>query len=262
MRMVTNDDTSADVDPSARVLLAENEADRGLILDGVSDAETRRVRDELIPVYDEIGFHARQAWKSAPAVYDGHTLKILGHPVMEDWEDPYMAALATVAASNGGQVLEVGFGLGISAGYIAQSAGVTRHIIIEANADVAERARQFGAGVTTHPTDVLEGLWEEVIDEVPDGSLDGILFDAYPLDQSEVMNQAHFAATAYRKLRPGGRFTYFSDEISGFRAEHFDALVAAGFRPENIDYEIVNVTPPEDCQYWKSDTIIAPILTK
>lgn len=37
---------------------------------------------------------------------------------------------------------------------------------IEANHEVAEKAREFAKNAT-HPVEVLEGLWEEVIDQVP-----------------------------------------------------------------------------------------------
>ena len=45
----------------------------------------------------------------------GEMLIIDGHPVMEQWEKPYMFKLGEVATRNGGCVLEVGFGLGLSA---------------------------------------------------------------------------------------------------------------------------------------------------
>jgi guanidinoacetate N-methyltransferase len=227
--------------------------------DGLAE---RRVRDELHGMYGEVGFHGSQAWKTAPAVMDEHTLRILGHPVMEDWERPYMRKLAEIATRNGGQILEIGYGMGLSAGYISENPRVRRHIIIEVNHDVADLARKFRDSQPPGRVEIIEGLASEVVDQLEDGCCDGILHDAYPLDESQVQNQAHFAGTAYRLLKPGGIFTYFSDEPTEYRPEHRRMLVAAGFTEDNISAEIVPVAPPPDCMYWKSDTILAPILIK
>ncbi len=80
-----------------------------------------RLREELHGMYTEVGFYEPDSWKAAPATVDEHSLKILGHPVMEDWERPYMQELARIATLNGGRVLEIGFGMGISAGSSAGS---------------------------------------------------------------------------------------------------------------------------------------------
>lgn len=219
------------------------------------------VRDSTHQTRLDIGFKERQDWKQARAEFDDHTLKIHGHPVMEDWETPYMERLAEIATSKGGTILELGFGMGISAGFV-QRAAIEKHIIVEANHEVAKKAREF-AKKTPSPTEVIEGFWEEVMDKVPDGSIDGILFDTYPLSELEIhKNHFGFFRTAFLKLKSGGILTYYSDEIDSYHPVHMKKLIEAGFKEENIQGEAFPVQPPADCQYWKSDTMLAPIVTK
>lgn len=203
----------------------------------------------------------KQQWKTAKASFTDHDLKILGEPVMEDWETPYMKELADIACKNGGVILELGFGMGISANFIQDNA-ITKHIIIEANHDVAEKAREFGK-TAKHKVEVLEGLWEEVIDKVPDESVDGILFDTYPLSDKELyQNHFFFFPYAYKKLKKGGIFTYYSDEERDFGEVHLRKLAEAGFEPQKISRKVVKVDTPKDCEYWKADTFLAPTIIK
>jgi len=203
----------------------------------------------------------KSEWREAKANFSKHNLVILGEAVMEDWETPYMKVLADIATRNGGLVLELGFGMGISSSFI-QRHNIKKHIIIEANKEVAEKARIF-AKKAPHKVKILEGLWEEVIDKIPDNSIDGILFDTYPLAESELyQNHFNFFPFAYNKLKTGGIFTYYSDEINKFGKVHLKKLQEAGFKKKNIKSRIVKVNPPKECDYWKAGTILAPMIVK
>lgn len=200
-------------------------------------------------------------WKGATATFTKHDLKIFGCAVMEDWETSYMKDLAKVACSKGGTVLELGFGMAISAKFI-QKENIKKHIIIEANKEVSDVAKKFAKNAK-HKTEVLVGFWEDVIKNIPDESVDGILFDTYPLTDKELyQNHFNFFPFAFKKLRKGGVFTYYSDEINEFGKVHLKKLQKAGFKLENINSHICKVSPPKDCEYWKAETMLTPIIIK
>eukprot|EP00439_Symbiodinium_sp_Y106_P026431 s2194_g3.t1 len=145
----------------------------------------------------EVESQSRAAWEEAAADFrtlpgGGQGLSILGHDVMEDWEAPYMDALAAVATSLPGPVLEVGYGLGLSAAAIDQR-GVEGHVILEANSEVLGRA-ELWAEEATCPTIVLGGFWQDLVGSMADGSFGGILFDAYPLSPGEAAGDGEVGA--------------------------------------------------------------------
>lgn len=207
-----------------------------------------------------IGFLSNyKMWKDEPALFTKDTLTIHGHPVMERWEDNYMRVLAQIACQRGGVVLEIGFGMGISASYIQQET-VSKHIIIEANTDVFKKLIDFSKNAQKEVFPIF-GFWQDVIHRIPDESLSGILFDTYPLSEKEIhKNHFSFFQEAYRLLQPGGVFTYYSDEIDGYSAEHIQHLRDKGFL--HIDGIVCEVEPPTDCKYWENKTILAPIVIK
>lgn len=198
-------------------------------------------------------------WRDLPASFEEHKLIIGGHPVMEDWERGYMLRLAEVSGSKVERVLEVGFGMGISAGYL-QRFEIGEHIIVEANRSVYERLVAFASSAPRRVVPVL-GFWEEVTGSMPDGSVSSILFDVCPLRESD-LHRCRFAffREAYRLLKKGGVLTYYSGEAEDFSPQHEEALREAGFR--DIRKEVCEVHPQEDCPYWQEKTLIVPIIFK
>lgn len=211
-----------------------------------------------------IGFPAEaQDWCAAPAIFDDHTLRILGHPVMEDWETEYMTQLASVATRHGGDILELGYGMGISARVI-QAASIASHHVVECHPDVVSSAlRTWREAIAAQRLHLHVGFWEEVSPRFADASFDGILFDTYPLKSEEIHgNHFPFLKEAYRLLRPGGTLTYYSDQATELPEEHLSALEAAGFERSGVSWEVCPVSPPADCEYWQSDSLVVPVVRK
>ncbi|MFH1047109.1 MAG: class I SAM-dependent methyltransferase [Patescibacteria group bacterium] len=219
-------------------------------------------RDVTLKERINIGFNGvKESWSQALATFSPGKLIICGHPVMEDWEDSYMKILAAIACTVPDKVLEVGFGLGISASHVQQHQ-VREHSIIEANQSVYEQLLKFSQNAVGSVRPHL-GFWEDVTPTLPDEYFDGILFDTYPLSDKEVHeNHFSFFAEAFRLLKPGGRLTYYSDEPTELSRRHVAVLQQAGFNRDGIHWRVCPVTPPEDCQYWRASTIVAPIIEK
>lgn len=173
--------------------------------------------------------------------------------VMQTWEQPLMRRLAQFATRNGGRVLEVGFGLGISANEI-MNFGCAEYVLVEAHPDVAERARQWAKNQSV-PVTIVEEFWQNCLDSI--GTFDGILFDTYPVNNIPGSNNYfRFLPQAHRLLRPGGGITYFSGDTREIRPEHISLLFSLF---DDVEFAVVEgLQPPGDCRYWRHDHMIAP----
>ena len=216
-------------------------------------------------------------WSKNDANYskDGTNLEIMGKPVMEAWETPFMHKLATYAASKGGQVLETGFGMAISASKI-QTFDITEHVIIEYNNGVFDRLLQWAKEVP-HPVTPLNGTWQDMAATLPDNSFDVIMYDtwAHSMEALHTHSFEFMKAHAYRLLKPGGGIAYsnlmsweeymrdgYSDLMEMFEKTQVPNLLEAGFKRENINVEVIPINPPDDCQYYSLKQILIPYITK
>lgn len=120
--------------------------------------------------------------------------------VMGDWEDPVMKAHAEITCRNGGHILEVGFGMGISANYI-QEQDIESHTIIELNDEVYEKAVEWAKDKPN--TEIVSGDWKTV--EL-DKKFDAIFFDAYVQDKLFMLFPIHIL----RFCKVGTILTFFN----------------------------------------------------
>ena len=140
--------------------------------------------------------------------YEGETLFDEGDDaVMMAWETPLMEAHAERLCASGGDVLNVGFGMGIIDGAIAQRKPRS-HTIIEAHPGVLARMRADG----WHGRDgvrVCEGRWQQA---VPALLAEGVQFDAifYDTYGEHDADMGEFHEALPKLLRPGGMYSFFN----------------------------------------------------
>lgn len=123
--------------------------------------------------------------------------------VMGDWETPLMRKHAELCCHNGGDILEIGFGMGIFA-TAAQKIGVKSHTIVESHPQVLERLYEWAQG---NPNIIIiEGDWFDMISKINSRQYDGIFFDTH-LDP----NRKRFRELVVDySLKDCGIFTYFN----------------------------------------------------
>ncbi len=193
-----------------------------------------------------------------PMVLTDTELQIGGWQVMQSWEKPLMDVMAREVTVSQGDILEVGFGMGISARAIVDQ-GCRTYTVIEAHPEVAALAREWASQLDIR-ANVIEGLWQDVIPQIST-QFDGVLFDTYPLSEDERRrNHVPFVPWAPLLLRNEGVFVYYSDETEEFRAEHLKLLLRHFDEVKLI--KVSGLEPPPDCEYWDSSHMIVPVARK
>ena len=88
--------------------------------------------------------------------------------IMMDWETPIMKEHAKVVTENGGDILEIGFGMGICSNFI-QQANINSHTIIEINDEIFEKLLEWAKD---KPNVIpIKGDW---FNSIPDKKYNGI----------------------------------------------------------------------------------------
>jgi guanidinoacetate N-methyltransferase len=181
--------------------------------------------------------------------------------IMEDWQTPLMRAMAGYATETGGDILEIGFGRGVS-GTFLQQGRPRSHTIIEMNRHSIER--HFNPWRQAHPNADIRlcpGRWQEVLPEL--GLFDAILFHTYPMNEEEfvkyILSSVTFAEHAFEAmaghLKSGGVFTYLTAEIDSLSRRHQRALLK---HFSEISFKIVPLTvPPDTIDSWWANSMVA-----
>ena len=156
--------------------------------------------------------------------------------VMMGWESPIMEKSAEYICSSKGDILEIGFGMGLCADYI-QAQGVNSHTIIEIHPQILERLNTWASGKSN--VTVIEGDWNSVSGL---GTYDGVFIDTFGDD-----NWFDFKVFALAKAKSGAKVTYWNN-FTDNRNEH-------GF--DSVSFEDISISPDSN-SYFSSTTYNMP----
>lgn len=105
-----------------------------------------------------------------------------GDAVMMEWERDWMKESADIVCKSGGDILNIGHGLGLVDSYI-QEHNPKSHTIIEIHPQVHEYMRENG---WYEKAKVIESDWRVVIDKIK--SFDGIYYDTWSNNWNDFEN--------------------------------------------------------------------------
>lgn len=157
--------------------------------------------------------------------------------VMMDWEDKLMSASAAYVCSNGGDILEVGFGMGISAGYI-QSHNINSHTIIENHPQILPKAKQWALDKPN--VTIVEGDWYEIKNTL--NTYDGVFYDTYGDP-----NMQYFSSSLSSLVKKGGIATWWNNEPTSTNY----------YNIPDVTYDPISVNPPQN-GYFNHSTYFLP----
>lgn len=99
-----------------------------------------------------------------------------GEAVMHNSEKELMVLLSNIISKNGGHILEIGFGMHISADEIQKNKNIKSHTIIEIHPEIYSRALEWAKDKPN--TEIILGNWIDIIPRLTK-KFDGILHDTH-----------------------------------------------------------------------------------
>ena len=157
--------------------------------------------------------------------------------VMMDWEDSIMSASAAYICQGGGDILEIGFGMGISAGHI-QSHTINSHTIIENHPQVITKAREWASGKSN--VTIISGSWYDVRASL--STYDGIFYDTYGEDDWSL-----FGSNVASLAKSGAKVTWWNNNPNYTTIHDISG----------VTYGVININPPAN-NYFNSDKYYLP----
>ena len=168
---------------------------------------------------------------------DKITITETGEEVMMSWEDSLMSASAAYVTQNNGDILEIGFGMGISAGYM-HSHSISSHTIVENHPEIIPKAVEWANGKSN--VTIISQSWYDVRNSI--GQFDGIFYDTYGDDTNYL-----FSSSLSRLTKSGTKVTFWNNNQN----QSNDLNIP------NCTYQQISVTP-DDNMYFNGSTYYMP----
>jgi protein-L-isoaspartate O-methyltransferase len=193
---------------------------------------------------------------------DGRLIDENGYSIMMDWEKPIMEFQAAQITKNGGDILNVGFGMGFMDEAI-QKFNINSHTIIEIHPRVIAEMKKRGWNKKNN-VNILHGDWRDFLFKLP--KFDGIYIDIWDDDQQD------FIAYAPNLLKENGILTFFNnpteDKDNDGLPDGHKNIIERNFNVEFFNFEIPWIDDSsrqaKNCQpYWRKEWKIykSPLLT-
>ena len=168
--------------------------------------------------------------------FDSKIVDESGVEVMMDWELSIMEKSAEFICHNKGDILEIGFGMGICSDYI-QAQGVNSHTIVEIHPQIFEKLQIWAEGKSN--VTIIESDWNTISGL---GNYDGIFIDTFGDE-----NWNNFKPFALEKAKSGARITYCNNFDSENNEHSFDS----------ISFDSISISP-ESNSYMNGNTYYMP----
>ena len=130
-----------------------------------------------------------------------------------------MKASANYICKNGGDILEIGFGMGISANHI-QANDINSHTIVENHPQVIEKLKAWAQDKSN--VIIVEGDWYQVKDSL--STYDGVFYDTYGEG-----DWTKFSEEISSLVKPGAKVTWWNNEPSTNSIQNIDGVDYEGY---------------------------------
>ena len=171
-------------------------------------------------------------------IYSEDKITLENETVMHKWEHPIMKAKADFVCQNGGDIIEFGFGMGISATYI-QEHNIKSHTICEIHPEIIKNLKEWAKDKPN--VIILEGNWFNNLSNMK--TYDGILFDTHQDDKAPF-----FGNYIPQITNPNCHVTWW---------QPFKPKEKNWWGLNNIEFDILEVNPPQN-DYFNRNQYFLP----